>query len=238
MTRNQAYWLAGIAAAIAIALVVAHLQLPIDAAWQANRILHYAWQGAAALAGVGGVVWLMWPRPKARRRDEDRQRARRRVIAVGAVVLAVAGLVVFAEIRRTIVTDALLNGAATEDLQAIGKALEAYKADHNGTGPASVEELVPKYLDAGRLWYACRNGPVAAPPPSPVAEGAPQLSSYALAKELPTASEKKRPESRIVAYLRPGNAWAAMTVILDSDGRCPIVGEDAVRRFEEQPRPK
>ncbi|MCX5684318.1 MAG: hypothetical protein NT049_11620, partial [Planctomycetota bacterium] len=68
MTRTKAIWFAVIAAASAAALLVAHLLMPIDASWSVNHYLHDGWQALVGLGGAGGMVWLMWPRPKARRR--------------------------------------------------------------------------------------------------------------------------------------------------------------------------
>ena len=235
MTKKQAWWMVAIGAAVTATMVLVHLQLPIDQSWRTNRILHHVWQVAACLAAAGGVTWLLWPRPKASRRDIDREMARRRIIGVGVVVVAAVGLIVFSEFHREGSTRHQLTGPATEGLRAIGQALEAYAKDHAGARPAAIQDLVPKYIGAARLFYPYRAGPVAV---EPRGEFKPDMLSYALAKAPPAADSRRRPETTIVAYLRPGNGWAPLTAVLEKDGRVAVVGEDEVRRFEEQFEPK
>jgi hypothetical protein len=254
MTGKQPIGFAVIAAAAAAVLVVLHLVLPINASWQVNRILHYAWMALVALATAGGIVWLMWPRPKARRRDFDRAAARRRVIGVGAVVVAAVALIIFGEAHRDDASRKYLEPAAAEDLQAIAQALGAYAAEHGGARPAAIEALVPKHLAPARLYFAYRRGPVSVEPPQPAAEsggegaaapapsgpgtgagqGAPSPPAYAHVRQLPGSANTKRSPADIVAYLRPGNAWAPLTVIVEEDGRGQVVSEDAVRTFERR----
>lgn len=235
MTRKQAIWLTVIGVAAGAGLVVLHLNLPIAADWRTNRLLHYVWQVAAGLAAVGGIVWALWPRPKAARRDLDRANARRRVLAVAVLAVGAVGLVVFAEIRRERDTGGQLADLVREDLVAIGQALQRYAADHNGAQPKDLEELVPQYLDAGRLYYAWRNGPFKSDPPAAGADGKPaEPPSYALAREPPVAPGRKVIENRFVAYLRPGHAWAPLTGVLEKDGKVQVISEDMVGRFERQ----
>jgi len=254
MTGKQPIWFTVIAAAGAAACVVLHLVLPIDASWQVNRILHYAWMAVVALGTAGGLVWLMWPRPKARRRDFDRAAARRRVIGVGAVVVAAVALIIFGEMHREVASRKHLEPVAVEDLQAIAKALGAYAAEHGGARPAAIEALAPAYLAPARLYFAYRRGPAPARPPQPAAEsggegaapassgvagatagqGASEPPSYALVRQLPGSATAKRSPADVVAYLRPGNAWAPLTVIVEEDGRGQVVSEDAVRTFERR----
>ena len=219
-----------------MALTVVHLILPIDAGWAVNHYLHYGWQALAVLAGAGSLVWLMWPRHKARRRDEDRAAARRRVIGVAGVVLIVAFLIIFGELHREAGSRGILE-KAIPDVQAIAKALTAYSADHGGARPKAITELVPQYLDAGCLYYEYRNGPVAsekkveAKPDSAEAAPAP---SYALVRETPGTAGIKKSPTAVLAYLRPGNAWAPLTVVVEENGQCRVVSEDNVRLFERQ----
>ena len=236
MTKKQAIWFLAIGIVAAAVLVAAHLALPIHGSWTLNRVLHHVWEGAAAAAVIGAVVWLMWPRPKARRRDAEREQARRRFICLVAGVLAAVILVVFAEIRREMASRSRLSGPAVQDIQAIGRAIEAYAADHDGKRPESPADLVPKYLPADRLYYVYRAGPDEADPPAdPTGEGA-EGPSYALVKQplpRPGAKDTRLTEPRLRAYLRPGHAWAPLTVVLTKDGRARVVGEDEVRAFEK-----
>jgi len=253
MTGKQAIGFAVIGAAGAAVCVVLHLAMPINASWQVNRILHYAWMAVVALGTAGGIVWLMWPRPKARRRDFDRAAARRRVIGVGAVVVAAVALIMFGGLWREAVSEKYLKPAAIEDLQAIAKALGAYAAEHGGARPAAIEALVPKHLAPARLYFAYRRGPASVEPPQPAAEsgrpgdrapsgpagatagqGATEPPSYALVRQLPGSANAKRSPADIVAYLRPGNAWAPLTVIVEESGRGQVVSDDAVRTFERR----
>jgi len=236
VTKKQAIWFLAIGVVAVAVLVAAHLVLPIHGSWTLNRVLHYVWEGATGAAVIGGVVWLMWPRPKARRRDHQREQARRRFIALVASVLAAVILVVFAEIHREMASRSRLSGQAVEDIQAIGRAIEAYAADHDGKRPESPADLVPKYLPAERLYYLYRTGPDEADPPAdPTGEGA-EEPSYALVKQpppRPDARETRLTEPRLRAYLRPGHAWAPLTVVLTKDGRTRVAGEDEVRAFEK-----
>ena len=240
MTRTKAIWFAVIAAVSASALLAAHLLLPIDASWAVNHYLHYGWQVLIVLGGAGGMVWLMWPRPKARRRDEDRAAARRRVLGVAGVVLAAVFLIIFGELQREARSRGILEKAGFENLQAITKALTAYAADHGGARPKSIEELAPKYLDAGCLYYAYRSGPAMSEKPTEAkrepgeAAGAAPPPSYALVRETPGTAGIKKSPTAVLAYLRPGNAWAPLTVVIEENGQCRVVSEDNVRLFERQ----
>jgi len=244
MTGKQAVWFAIIAGVSAAVLLAAHILLPIEAGWAANRYLHYGWQATVLLATAGGVVWLMWPRPRARRRDFDRAAARRRVIGVAGVIMAAVFLIIFGELHREAQSRALMEKAAMPDLQAIGKALAAYAADHAGARPKSVEELVPKYLDAGRLYYAYRSGPVQVAPPAAETkgEGAPPAApsgltlppSYAVVKETPGTAGIKKSPTAVTAFLRSGNAWAPLTAVVEENGQCRVVSEDNIRLFERE----
>jgi len=238
MTKKQAVWASGIGVAVAAALVLAHGTLPIDAGWRTNRVLHYSWQGLVGLVAIGAVIWLLWRRPKAARRDLDRQIARRRVIGMGVVVVAAVILVIFGEVRRELVTRRVLEGLATQELHSISEALTDYERDHGGTPPARIEDLVPKYLEPSRLSYAYRAGPIPIPPPDASDEADAVKPSFALAKAVPGVDQSRRGGNRIVAYLRPGNAWAPLTVVLEKDGKVQIVGEDIAGPYEEQLQPK
>jgi hypothetical protein len=231
MTRKQAIALIPIGAVVAVGVVVGHLLLPLESAsWTLNRLLHHVCEGVAAAGAVGAVAWTMWPRPKPRRRDTQREHARRRVFAlVGAIVLAVV-LVVFAELRRESASRARLSGAAVADLEAIGRALEAYAAAHGGEHPAEIAALVPDYLGRDGLYYACREGPAPVPPPAADAADAP-APSYALVKRLPRRDDKPHPDP-VLAYLVPGQAWGPLTVVLEEGGRCRVVGDDRVAAYE------
>ena len=149
MTKKQAIWFLGIGVVCAAVLITGHLMMPVRGSWTLNRILHHAWEGATAAAAIGAVVWLMWPGPKPRRRDALREQARRRFIAVVGTVLAAVILVVFAEIHREMASRNRLGGKAVEDIRAIGRAIEAYAAEHDGKRPEVPADLVPNYLPAG-----------------------------------------------------------------------------------------
>jgi len=190
----------------------------------------------AGLAAVGGVVWIMWPRPKPRRRDVQREQARRRVIAlVGCVVVAVA-LAVFAEVRRDAASRARLKEAedgAVADLQAIGKALDAYAAEHDDEAPEEITALSPTYLDRHHLYYPYRHGPAKVPPPEADNDRDVEPPTYILARTLPRR-DGKPPADPVRAYLRPGHAWAPLTVVLERGGACRVVGEDRVAGYERR----
>ncbi|HUU31686.1 MAG TPA: hypothetical protein VMY69_06265 [Phycisphaerae bacterium] len=239
MTRKQAIVAIAIGGAAVLLMLILHHLLPVNADWHINRILHHAWQGAVALGVAGGILWVMWPRPKPPRRDEERRQARRRVIALAALMVAAVILVVFAEVRRETVTRTFLGGLAAENLRAIAGALDAYAADHNGARPASLQDLVPAYLQADRLDYPYRRGPArlgvaaASPVASSPAADAREPAAFALAKEPPPTDTRERRPTRIVAYLRPGNAWAPITVVLEQGGNVRITGEDIVKSFEK-----
>jgi hypothetical protein len=229
MTRNRLIWLAAIAGAAAVAMVLVYLvALPIDASWRTNRILHHVWQGVVGLAAVGGGVWTMWPRDTGSRRDVARKEAHRKVYGLLGLTVMAVGLVITSEIRLDLVTRTQLESAAQQDLATLAAALHRYEAEHPGAEPDSFEALVPAYLRPESLRYVYRNGPVAAA----ADENVPP--SFALAKDMPGARERKIPESRILAYLRPGNAWAPLTAVIDKDGRFEVIAEDRVLRFEWQ----
>jgi hypothetical protein len=246
MTGKQAIMFAVIAVVAAVGFLVGHLLLPVDAGWAANRYLHYGWQALVLLATAGGGVWLMWPRPRAKRRDFDRAAARRRVIGLAGVILPAVFLIIFGELHREAESRVLLEKSGFQDLQAIGKALTAYAADHAGARPKSIGELAPQYLDAAHLCYAYCHGPAqAAPPPAeaktevaataaPAAPAPTPTPTYALVKEVPGTSGVKKSPTAVMAYLRPGNAWAPLTAVLDENGQCRVVSEDNVRSFEQQ----
>ena len=236
MTQRQAIVAAVVCAVVAAAMVVGFLMLPLDASWSVNRWLKLGWQLLAGALAAGGMVWCFWPREKASRKDLERKRSQRRVVGLGVVIVAATALVIFAELRCEWCTQNQVSGAATEDLRAIGKALDAYRATHGGTLPPTLETLVPQYLDAGRLHYAYRDGPKKSPTVSSVivsGEGAPP-ATYRLAIQTPIAGGPRTAENLYLAYLRPGMAWAPMTVVLRKDGKTEIVGEDVVRAFEER----
>ena len=114
-------------------------------------------------------------------------------------------------------------------LKTIAEALDRYEADHKGADPASVEALVPQYLKAEALLYPYRRGPVAAP----AAEG-PEAEppSYALAHEVPGLPTSRPLEAQYRVYLRPGNAWAGLSAVIDRQGHFEIIADDMVSRYE------
>ncbi len=234
MTRKQALTLIPLGAVLAVAVVVAHLLLPTaSASWTVNRILHHACEAVAGLAAVGGIVWIMWPRPKPRRRDAQREEARRRVFALLGCVLLAVGFAVFAEMHRDAAARGRLKEAAFADLQAIGTALDAYAADHNGGRPETVGALVPHYLDREGLYYRYRLGPSPVPPPPAEAEEDAEPPTYVLAHRLPRR-DNQPPRDPVRAYLRPAHAWAPLTVVLERGRGCLIVGEDRVAGLERR----
>jgi len=233
MTKKHVIWAVAIGAVAFVGLILLHLALPIDATWHTSRLLHLLWQVLAGLIGIGAVVWMMWPRPKAPRRDEDRLRARRKVVGVGIAIVVAVGLVVFGEMRREIAgRSQLLAGPAMADLEAIGKALGDYAKDHAGAKPATIDELVPKYLQPCNLYYPFRDGPTPLTAPAEMGQGSPP-PSYALAKQI-IVDTKTHPEPRFIAYLRPGMAWAPLTAALGKMGNVEVVGEEIVKPFEKQ----
>ncbi len=232
MTRRQAVLMLVLGGALAGALVLVYvLALPAEVAWSTNRVLHHAWQAVVALAGAGGAVWSLWPRAKARRRDVERERTRRRAIAFAGVVVAAVLLVILVEPWRDSWTRDFLDRTASSDLVTIGDALRRYGTDHEDADPPTLAALVPAYLEREALYYAYREGPWEAPPPPHDAALRP---SYVLAPALkPDRGDKPR-ETRILVYLRPGQAWSPMTILLDRDGAIHLRGEDIVEVFEEQ----
>jgi len=243
MVKKQAIWLAIIAGAAAVVLLALFLMMPINASWSTNRLLHYLWEGVVAAAALGGILWLVWPRAKARRKDEDRERARRRVYCMLGVVVLAVGLVLFAEMRRESLTRAMLGDTsggkphefAMADLDAIAKALADYAAANAGARPASLDDLVSgKYLDRARLFYAYRDGPtpVEAPPP-----GAAAQPSYVLVKILPVSADAgrgRREDTPLSAYLHSGCGWAQLTAALYRDGTVRVTGDDVARMVEKR----
>lgn len=230
MTRKHVIGLGVVGAVVAAGLIVLHTFLPTDASWSVNRILHYAWLAAVVLAAGGAVVWLMWPRPKAARRDIGREQARRRVIALIVVPVVALGLVIFGEMRRDLATRAQLREAASPPLQHIFQAVAQYKADHGSAVPPTIEALAPRYLEAEALHYAFHGGPARA-----AAEiGASDPVSFGLAREYPTTADRGPPPTPYVAYLRPGQAWASLTIAVDSAGVCQVIAEDTASDFEWQ----
>jgi hypothetical protein len=232
MTRKHLVALAVVGAVVAAGLIVLHTFLPLDTSWSTNRLLHYLWLGATGLVAVGAIVWLLWPRPKPPRRDIGREQARRRVFAMIGVLVVLVGVVVFGEVRRDWVSRAQLREAATPGLQQIARAVAKYTADHGGAVPFTLESLVPRYLKPEQLYYAFRQGPTAAPAPD--AESA-AAASFGLAKDYPhEAGRGDASPMPYVAYLRPGQAWASLSMAVDSTGGCEIIAEDAADRFEWQ----
>ena len=237
MTRTQAYWLIGIGVVVTAAMVVFHVLLPIDRSWAFNRVLHYGWEGGVGVLAAAACTWILWRRPKERRKDQDREKARRRVVGLIVAVVLAAGLVIFAEMHRQLEAESLLKRQAVADLEVIGDALRKYQADHGGAMPAALADLAPRYLKAERLYYAYRNGPVASPGPAAVTQDG-EPPSFVLAKEPPLPPDvKKRSETRLLAYLRAGSAWAPLTAVLEKDGHAHVTGDDVVRAFEKQVEP-
>lgn len=239
MTKRQSILFAVLATAAAALFVGLHMALPIDQSWSVNRILNYAWDGALAAGVIGAALWLFWPNHEKFRKDEKRERARRCLIALAAVVVGAAMLVIFGELRREHDATARLE-TARPDLEAIHKALAVYAADHAGAPPESLAGLVPKYLPPAQAYYAYRDGPRRAsfahgwPPATDPSMGDDQ-PTYVLAKQPPAPPDAKPAQDRrMMAYLKVGCSWAPLTVILESDGRVRVVSDDVVRRFEKQ----
>ncbi|MGB2755408.1 MAG: hypothetical protein WBE00_09935, partial [Phycisphaerae bacterium] len=163
----------------------------------------------------------------ARRRDVAREDAHRRLIAIAVLIVAAVAWVAMAEVWRDRVTRRFLE-PAREDLAALAKALAAYAADHQGARQDSIDTLAPVYLERSRLYYIYRDGAAKSAPPAEGGE-----PSYALVKPKIQKPGQSRPtESPFVAYLRPGNAWAALTVVSDKAGRTHVVDDDRVPRPE------
>jgi hypothetical protein len=237
MTRAQRIGAIAVGAVVAAVLVAAHLRLPMNGSWTLNRVLHYVWLAATGLAGAGGVVFFLWPRAKLQRRDQERKRARDRILSVIAVVVSTFALVAFGEVRRDRVTHAYL-APAEEDLAAIHAALEVYKADHHGALPAKLADLVPKYLSGDHLYYTFRHGPVASPKPADVQAASEEPSYVLMPKITGPAAEKYGPaENPYLVFQRPGESWAALVVALGRNGRTGLIGDDdAVRTLEGKSR--
>jgi hypothetical protein len=234
MTVKQLVWLAVIGTVAAAGLVALHLVLPTDATWSANRGLNYAWEGVVALAAVGGVVWVWWPRPKAARRDIGRLQARRRLYATIVVIMVAALIAIFGEMRRDVLTRRCLESSATAPLQAIAQAVGRYAEAGNKAAPESLEALVQGgYLDGSVLLYEFRSGPFTAKAEGAAGEGS-EAPSFALAREMVTAKTPGDVKPRFLAYLRPGHAWAPLTIAIGRDNRVEIVSEDVVSRYEWQ----
>jgi len=230
MTRRQLVVASVLAAVVLAGLVVAYAFLPVEASWRANRLLHRAAQAAGGVAALGGAVWAFWPRPAPRRRDLARLEAHRRVAFVAALIVLTVAWVALAEVWRDHVTRPYLEPARA-DLSAVVRALDAYAADHAGAIPASPVDLVPDYLARERLWYVYRDGPSPAAPPADDAK-----PSYALVKpKVRDTADRQGREETVRAYLRPGQAWAPLTVVADKAGHVRIGGEDLAARFEQEP---
>ena len=239
MTRKQLLWAVGIGLAAVILLVAAYGALPVRASWTVNRILHHVWQGVTGLAGVGGVVWVFWPRPKAPRRDLERERVRRRMAAVVGIVLIAVAMVVLAEVRRDRVTRQYLRHAEA-DLEIIAEAINNYAAEHEGALPKDLAELVqPGHLARKQLYYTYRDGPREAAPPSPESVD-PRGRSYYLVPGKPRDNRERGKAGSILVFLRaksasnPPTAWAPLTVVLDQEGRIGVASEDIVERIIEE----
>ena len=236
MTQRQTVILIVIVAAVAVGVVVGHLLLPVaSCSWTVNRILHYACEGVAVVGAAGGIAFAMWPRPKPRRRDVQREQARRRVLVLLVCVVVAVGLAVFAELRREAVSRNRLSGQACADLEAIGKAIDAYAADHDGEHPDAIQDLVPTYLDPSGRYYAYRVGPKETPPPEAGPDAPPP--AYALVERLPRRDGKPHADP-VLAYLIPGHAWAPLTVVLEEGRGCRVVGDDRVAGYETQRKEK
>ena len=228
MTRKQLFVAAGLAVAAFAAIVVAYARLPIQASWKVNRVLHHGLQAAGGAAALAAVAWALWPRHPARRRDLAREEAHRRLIAIAALIVAAIAWVAMAEVWRDRATRRFLE-PAREDLAAVAKALAAYAADHPGARPDSIDTLAPVYLERSRLYYIYRDGPSESGPP---AEGGTE-PSYALVKpKIQKPGQSRPPDLPFVVYLRPENAWAALTVVSDKAGRTHVVDDDRVPRPE------
>jgi hypothetical protein len=227
MTKKRLVWTMGVTAAVLAVLIGAYAMLPIQVSWKVNRILHHVLQAAGGAAALAGVVWALWPRHQARRRDLAREEAHRRLIAIAVLIVAAVAWVAMVEFWRDRVTRRFLE-PAREDLAAVAKALAAYAADHPGAPPDSIGTLAPVYLERSRLYYIYRDGPSESGLP---AEG--REPSYALVKPKIQKPGQSRPtELPFVVYLRPGNAWAALTVVSDKAGRTHVVDDDRVPRPE------
>jgi len=227
MTKKRLVWTMGGAAAVLAILIGAYAMLPIQASWKVNRILHHGLQAAGGAAALAAVAWALWPRHQVRRRDVAREEAHRRLIAIVVMILVAVAWVAMAEVWRDRATRRFLE-PAREDLAALAKALAAYAADHQGARPDSIGALAPAYLERSRLYYIYRDGPSESGPP---AEG--EEPSYALVKpKIRKPGQSPQTESPFVAYLGPGNAWAALTVVSDKAGRTHVVDDDRAPRPE------
>ena len=227
MTKKRLVWTMGVTVAVLAILIVAYARLPIQASWKVNRILHHVLQAAGGAAALAGVVWALWPRHQARRRDVARKEAHRRISAIAVLIVAAVAWIAVAEVWRDRVTRHFLE-PAREDLAAVAKALAAYAADHQGARPDSIVTLAPVYLERSRLYYIYRDGSSESGPPAEGTE-----PSYALVKPKIHKPGQSRPtESPFVAYLEPGSAWAALTVVSDKAGRTHVVDDDRVPRPE------
>jgi len=227
MTKKRLVWTMGVTAAVLAILIGAYAMLPIQASWKVNRILHHVLQAAGGAAALAAVAWALWPRHQARRRDVAREETHRRLIAIVVMILVAVAWIAVAEVWRDRVTRRFLE-PARKDLAALAKALAAYAADHQGARPDSIATLAPVYLERSRLYYIYRDGPSESAPPEEGTE-----PSYALVKpKIQKPGQSRPPESPFVAYLEPGNAWAALTVVSDKAGRTHVVDDDRVPRPE------
>ena len=231
MTRGQRIGMIAVGVATAAILITAHCLMPINRSWQFNRVLHYIWLAVTGLACAGGVAFILWPRAKLQRRDQERQRARDRIISLIIVVVGTFAIVAFGEVRRDRVTRTYLDSAIA-DMGTIGKALEAYKADHAGAMPEKLSDLVPKYLPAGGLYFEFRNGPLAAPKPTTIDPDG-EEPSYLVAKRLlgTSASRGDVVENQVLVYQRPGQGWASLVAGLSISGGTGLVGEEDAARW-------
>ena len=227
MTKKRLVWTMGVTAAVLAILIGAYAMLPIQASWKVNRILHHVLQAAGGAAALAAVAWALWPRHQARRRDVAREETHRRLIAIVVMILVAVAWIAVAEVWRDRVTRRFLE-PAREDLAALAKALAAYAADHQGARPDSIATLAPVYLERSRLYCIYRDGPSESAPPEEGTE-----PSYALVKpKIQKPGQSRPPESPFVAYLEPGNAWAALTVVSDKAGRTHVVDDDRAPRPE------
>jgi hypothetical protein len=217
--------------AMAALLITAHCLMPVNRSWQFNRVLHYIWLGVTGLACAGGVAFILWPRAKLPRRDQERQRARDRIISLIIVVVGTFAIIAFGEVRRDRVCRTYL-ASAVEDMGALHGALAAYQSDHGGAMPEKLTDLVPKYLPAGGLYYEFRNGPAPAPKPTMIdPEG--EEPSYLLTKKLlgTAASRGDMVENPVLVFQRPGQGWVSLVAGLNTSGETGLIGEEEAARW-------
>ncbi len=232
MTKPQAVRALVVGATAAVVLLLVHLLvLPVPASWTVNRVLHHVWEGLVLAGAAGAVVLFFRIKTGTRRRDLQRAEARRRLVAVVVVVVAAVGMAVTAELLRDASSRRRLR-AAEADLEAVARAVEAYRADHGGTWPEDVGALAPTYLPRAHLYYRYRHGPRGeGPPPEDAGDAAPPTYRLVPPREK-KPGEKAKPESPVAAYLRPGCAWGPLTAVLGRSGVILVRGDDLVVGLE------